>query len=850
LTTPVQRQVAIERGALDKALDKLARQYGVDLLYDHAIVRGRTASAVTGKLRFEAALAGLLAGSGISFNRTQDGVYVLRRLPFSVPSPHTVVPSPPRPNMTQELPVEIVVTARKRNELFSSLPLPITVLDAQRIAAIGARKALDIVPFSPGLFIAEQGQLRPGRVDTALRFRGMSVNTANPQEQLASVFVDGVYVSTGIQGIIMDDMERIEILNGPQSGVFGRSTFGGAVNFVTREPSRSTAGRLHMWATPSGDSELNASVEGPLWQDQLVGRVSIRRLRNSGDFRNPVGAEERLGRQSTDTVAGDLRLSSGPFKAAARLLYSRDRDGPTPGWAEGVFEHNCGPFDSGTRRTICGNLLTRNAARFGQNTRTVNRLSDGSDYGLKRSMWRGHLRLSLIVPGTNLEISSRTGFNHEDKTIITDGDFGPDPVLTQAYDSKLNDWSQEVRLANRRKARFSWSLGGNLFSQNYKETVTAVYDAFVNPFNYQPFCLIAAIDCDRATRRSASPEGDLFLGVNPFFSGKIRNRSVFASAEYEARPRLTVGLELRHEWDGIDAGTALTGMRLKKTFPGTLYRTIVSTRPTDRVTIYALRSTGNLPGGFNASVSNASDAVRMLLFAQGARDQIPQQRLRNSELGVRFGAPNLKFSLSAYYMLWDRQRIRRTFFNPETARTITYFDAAGSSVLKGVEFQSQWAPTARSRIELNANLASSRYRSQFSADAFRIRGNGDVAGNYLPSFPRLSGLISGSLEGQFPNGIGWNLRSDIVYRGKIYIDETNLSTISPRVIANLRGVLLHKNLRVGLFANNIFNSKSIDFASSQADISAYKPSFDFTQSGFIVSPTPPRKVGVELSTVF
>ena len=131
---------------------------------------------------------------------------------------------------------EITVTARKTEERLLEAPVSITAFSAADIEKKGFVNLEDVAKSAPGVQYSQQGGQIPGRYTSAIRFRGMNVNSDSPSLQLGSLFIDGVYVLGGTQSIPYDDVERIEVIKGPQSATYGRSTFGGAINYNHRLP--------------------------------------------------------------------------------------------------------------------------------------------------------------------------------------------------------------------------------------------------------------------------------------------------------------------------------------------------------------------------------------------------------------------------------------------------------------------------------------------------------------------------------------------------------------------------------------------------------------------------------------
>ena len=155
---------------------------------------------------------------------------------------------------------EVVVTARKRDETLHEVPLAISVFSSENLEAFGASTLEDIAARTPGFQYVPQGGQRPGRVHTALRFRGMDINSSSATQQLATMFIDGIPVANGLGGVGLEDIERVEVIKGPQSAFFGRSTFGGAVNYITKNPSSSEYQGLCGLRISGGDEHC---VEAP-----------------------------------------------------------------------------------------------------------------------------------------------------------------------------------------------------------------------------------------------------------------------------------------------------------------------------------------------------------------------------------------------------------------------------------------------------------------------------------------------------------------------------------------------------------------------------------------------------------
>ena len=165
---------------------------------------------------------------------------------------------------------EITVTARKREESLQEVPLTITAFSGKAMEKLGIANVFDLAALTPGLTYENTGW-RNGDKAT---IRGLTVPGQLPSQQKTSVFVDGIYVAGAYSSQSLANLERVEVLKGPQSAFFGRSTFAGAINYVTKDPTDVLTGKLMVSAASLGQSEASATVGGPVYGDALLGQLN------------------------------------------------------------------------------------------------------------------------------------------------------------------------------------------------------------------------------------------------------------------------------------------------------------------------------------------------------------------------------------------------------------------------------------------------------------------------------------------------------------------------------------------------------------------------------------------------
>jgi iron complex outermembrane receptor protein len=262
---------------------------------------------------------------------------------------------------------EVVVTARKVEENLMTVPLAITAFSAQDIESQGIKQLNDVMLMTPSFnFVNQQGGSgRNDRSANALVFRGLFLAGNVGTNAGGNLFIDGAPV-LGAQPPSIIDVERIEVLKGPQSAYFGRSTFAGAINFVTREPAKEFRSKLSVEAGSFQSHDVGAAVEGPLFTDKLRARLAFRDFKRGGQFRNAGVQGGRLGEQTTQSLSLSAVFEpTENFKAKLYINAFEDDDGPPAQGALKADNFNarvggdggCIPFSqaaAGTAATVAG----------------------------------------------------------------------------------------------------------------------------------------------------------------------------------------------------------------------------------------------------------------------------------------------------------------------------------------------------------------------------------------------------------------------------------------------------------------------------------------------------------------
>ncbi|TDJ43492.1 MAG: hypothetical protein E2O52_10330, partial [Gammaproteobacteria bacterium] len=176
---------------------------------------------------------------------------------------------------------ELIVTARKTEENLQQVPISISAFSGDQMRERGILNNYDVAAFTPNFSTSQ----RVGRDLDRPTIRGMA-NPGSRGEPNASYFIDGTFVAASISTATTQSMERVEVLRGPQSAQFGRATFSGAVNYVTRKPSDEFETELNVRYGTSDDSMLGGWASGPVFTDKLLFLVSASYEEYGGQWNN------------------------------------------------------------------------------------------------------------------------------------------------------------------------------------------------------------------------------------------------------------------------------------------------------------------------------------------------------------------------------------------------------------------------------------------------------------------------------------------------------------------------------------------------------------------------------------
>ncbi len=201
---------------------------------------------------------------------------------------------------------EVIVTAQKRAESLQDVPISVAAVSGQKLEEAGIENLEDLTVYLPNIHFTETG------FSTQVRVRGIGSDNSQGFEQSVGMYVDGIYYGRAqLFRAPMMDMERAEMLRGPQSTLFGKNSIAGALNLSTARPTDEFEGRISLsHEMEHNQDEVNGVLSGPL-TDDLRARLAVRLYEEDGYFRNSykgedeASAEENAVRLSLDWTPTD-----------------------------------------------------------------------------------------------------------------------------------------------------------------------------------------------------------------------------------------------------------------------------------------------------------------------------------------------------------------------------------------------------------------------------------------------------------------------------------------------------------------------------------------------------------------
>lgn len=730
---------------------------------------------------------------------------------------------------------EIIVTARKTNEKLIDVPLALAVVSGDQIDKIGARSLDEVSRLTPGFnFERTVGTLAQPVI------RGQAqTRVTNPVQNVATFF-NGVYLQRSYQ-VDSDllNIDRVEIVKGPQSALFGRNAFAGAVNIVTHRPDfdkphvrvEGTLGNYERRdlrgtvSVPFGDI-VAVSVSGSIadfdgtWRNDNTASAALSgpALRTTGRL-NGYSNRSIMGQIAIKPVEGlridafwshrKIAIESAPTYQLSSNLAIRSGNAM-----------NCTPFAAprsfvanGTNALFCGALPVVPGLGAGEN-RPAGLLVDRRSYGQDGSTDVAGATVAYSL-SDKISLTYQFGYTKADATNVAT--LSGDPVNGSAFaffrglvlfdargNGTIESFNHEVR-AEYNSDKLRVLLGG--------------MTGTVDDFNYGGSAFLLP-----------NTTTDVLSNITTPLSGygatqrDEHNRAIFGLVSFEPLEGLRLSAEGRQVWErvtqqGVDASGNLFGTQFSRDFKVFTPRFTVDYKPQESILIYASAARGAKVGGFNVPTPTNPLTAAQQVFA-------PETNW-TYELGFKIQLLDRKLLVegAVYHTDWNNLQGNEAvnLGQPAIIRNL-----AGAKV-DGFELSAVYRPTKA--LALNAGLAYNNSRfiagtvddtipralcvSLASCPTTGVY-SADISGRKIPRAPQLQinagiGYTQpvGSVFGSDADLIG---RIDYSHTGKSYTDNTNTAVVAARDLVDTSLSLATSSWSLRLWAKNLFDKQYVSYA--------------------------------------
>lgn len=626
---------------------------------------------------------------------------------------------------------EVIVTAQHREESLQDVPIAITAIGAEELRAADISDINAISLRTPGF---SMGTFTPAQPQLYIRGVGSNADGAS-EDQSVVVFLDGVYLGrTAGQAFDLYDLERIEVLRGPQGTLYGKNAAGGALNIVTQKPSDELEGGVEVSGGDLGYVSTRAKISGPLGEN-LAGKLSMSYKERDGYVQSVVADLDDFNAYDSTAVRGQLRATP---TDSLELLFTADYaqdNRVSPGRSIGTeFLQEqivaSGPFDPG----------------FYDNLLEVEPRSDIETWGLSfQANWD-------IGNGTLTSITSyrETDANVLDIAFSAGFAFQSLASLDNTVDEQGEQFTQELR--------YALDLNDSVFLQ------TGVFYLNEQVDRRESLDIVCGILCGLPPGAAFPlPQGSADQ------SNETDSYGVFAQAIWTLTDRLDLTLGARYTYeeksatnigtpDGAFAILEPYAIDVENDWSAFTPKVALNYAISDALTAYGTVSTGFKSGGYQGVAPTAV----------AASTPFDEENVINYEIGMKgtFFDETLRVSAAAFRMDYEDLQVLVLTVQESGLPGPQLTANAGEAQIQGVELEAQWL--------LGSYLQFLGTYAYLDTEYTQLDNNlAEFEGNALRNAPEHAYSLSAIFD--YPVATGAvNARADYVYKDDAFQDIPNL----------------------------------------------------------------------------
>jgi outer membrane receptor protein involved in Fe transport len=724
---------------------------------------------------------------------------------------------------------EVIITSSKETNALGKLPGSISLIHSQ---AIDRQKIISIVDLSatiPNFFIPGYGS----KLSTPVYIRGIGERSTG---QSIGLYVDNMpYLDKSVFNFEFMDIQRIEVLRGPQGTLYGRNAMGGIINVYTRSPLDYERTKIMLTGGNYGLFRANASISRKIGIAKNAGvSASGYYDGNNGFFENKYdGKRADLLRSAGGRIRADWRMNS---HWTARLMANYDYSD------QGAFPY--GKYADGS--------ITE--PDYDNPGRYIRKVAGGN--------------VNLEYKGSRIVLASSTGFQYLDDDMHMDLDYSRQPVFTINQRQAEKNWTQEISVRSNTKNNYVWSFGAFGFSRNLRTNVlTAMKQGAIDNILQPVFDNIA--NNPRAPQMVVTGSEIPIPGTfkTPAYGGAVFHQSTYNNLLVEGLS-LTAGIRLDYEKTKLDYNTSMSmgldvtqhyrpGLPTEHTAVDTTLAGAESISFTEILPKVAVKYAIDNSRYVYFSVSNGykTGGYNIQMFADLVRAAVMSRNSGTEPVLVKDAVPYSP-EYSWNYELGFKGEVVKDLLQAEAA--VFYVDVKDVQITQFVE-------SGQGRLLKNAGRAES-IGLDLGLTAYLIEGlslaanygythatlrdyktdEADYSGNYIPFAPQNTFSLSAGYSRRWYKSRAadrfqlfdrFNIQMQYNGAGKIYWTEAN------DVSQNFYGLL---NLKAGV-ANDIFGLNVWTKNTLNTDYAAF---YFETESQNLAQKGPPFQIGIDLTVQF
>ena len=717
---------------------------------------------------------------------------------------------------------EVIVTAQKRSESAQNVPIAITAFSAEKIASSGLSTSDELSRLTPSL------SWNPaGGAGSSVGLRGIvDINFTTGQVGSVGIVVDEVGLNSPVVNTFsMFDLERIEVLRGPQVTLYGRSTTGGAINFISKRPEVGAplSGNASASFGRFNQLDVEGAVSLPLG-DRAALRVAAMSATRDGIFDNLT-----LGTEDSDRDRRLARVSLVAKLTDNLELFASAHLGRERG--ESLRYKSIGYGLASDPGTACGQPL-----RVGNGCADLSGFVDSGDFDLNYSNFpRPQLNIDASGGVVNLTwspggytVSSITAYEENSIERSEDTDGGPANLLDVSIVADTDQVSQEFRVASAGDGPLRW-IGGVFYMREKQDGITTValrdFDVFIATAYDQTNTIYsgyAQFDYTFNDRWS------LTLGGR--FSKETKKGVGTGYAAFDnlvARGIPPIGVLIDTAAAASFADETLTApVPFDKSWSNAGGKLGLNFQASDDILLYGSVARGFKGGAVNLAAGPVlADPAQAAVFAQG----VSPEKLTTYEVGakMRFLDGRMQLNLAAFRNDYSDQQL----FIIRDGLAFLYNAAA--STIDGLEAEWQWMPARGLTLSAGLGFLDAKY-DELVTDA------GDFSGNKLLQSPRFNGTFAVRQEWDVGQG---SLAAELSasHASKQYFDLPNTLSSAARTTTDARldwRLGGEGSMRLSLWGKNLSDKR---FCANAADLGVQSAQCIVNE---------PRTYGVTVSTSF